>query len=98
METLIVVVWWIGLLGALLATLVILKEVVLVVRALRDILQLAERARLAAVGIADHAAGTAHLDAAGPPSARLSAAAAALAQAAGSLQRALGEAAARRQS
>jgi hypothetical protein len=51
METLILVVWWIGLIGALLATLVILKEVAVLVKALRDILQLAELTRDAARGL-----------------------------------------------
>jgi len=50
--TTIVVVWWIGLAGALAATLVILKEVGLVLRALRDIHRLAIATRHAAVGIA----------------------------------------------
>ena len=49
---LVEIVWWIGLLGALAATLVVLKEVALVLRALRDIRQLAGRTREAAEGIA----------------------------------------------
>jgi hypothetical protein len=49
---LIAIVWWVGLLGALLATLVVLKEVALVLRALRDIRELAGRTREAAEGIA----------------------------------------------
>lgn len=52
MTTTITVVWWIGLVGALLATLVILKEVVLVLRALRDIHRLAVATRQAGAGIA----------------------------------------------
>ena len=49
---LIAIVWWIGLLGALAATVVVLKEVALVLRALRDIRELAGRTREAAEGIA----------------------------------------------
>jgi hypothetical protein len=46
------VVWWIGLVGALAATLVILKEVALVLRALRGIHRLAVITRRAARGVA----------------------------------------------
>lgn len=49
---LIELVWWVGLLGALVATLVVLKEVALVLRALRDIRELAGLTREAAEGIA----------------------------------------------
>ena len=49
---LIEIVWWVGLLGALGATVVVLKEVALVLRALRDIRELAGRTREAAEGIA----------------------------------------------
>ena len=49
---LIAIVWWLGLLGALVATLVVLKEVALVLRALRDIRELASLTREAAQGIA----------------------------------------------
>ena len=52
MRTAILVVWWIGLVGALIPTLVILKQAFLVVRTLRSILQLAEHTRTAAQGIA----------------------------------------------
>lgn len=45
------VVWWIGLIGALLITLVILKEVSLVLQTLGDIHKLAEFTRDAARGI-----------------------------------------------
>jgi hypothetical protein len=48
----IAIVWWVGLLGALVATLVVLKEVALVLRALRDIRGLAGLTREAAEGIA----------------------------------------------
>lgn len=52
MRTAVLVVWWIGLIGALLPTLVIVKQAFLVVRSLRAILELAERTRTAARGIA----------------------------------------------
>jgi hypothetical protein len=51
MDIAIQVVWAIGLTGALVATLVILKEVVLVLRTLRHIEELAEITRRAAEGI-----------------------------------------------
>ena len=50
--TTIQVIWWIGLVGALAATLVILKEVTLVLRALRDIHRLAVITREAGAGVA----------------------------------------------
>ena len=52
MTVTIQVIWWIGLVGALGATLVILKEVTLVLRALRDIHRLAVITRRAARGVA----------------------------------------------
>jgi hypothetical protein len=51
-EVAIQVVWWIGLIGALIPTLVILKEVALVLRTLNDIYRLARITREAARGIA----------------------------------------------
>ena len=48
---LIEIVWWVGLLGALAATVVVLKEVALVLRALRDIRELAGLTLEAAEGI-----------------------------------------------
>lgn len=51
MDIAIQVVWWIGLLGALAATLVILREVALVLGVLRDIRHLAEVTRTAARGV-----------------------------------------------
>lgn len=45
------IVWWIGLIGALLITLIILREVELVLRTLRDINELAKFTRTAAQGI-----------------------------------------------
>ena len=51
METAIQTVWWIGLLGALVFTLVILKEVALLLRTLAGIHRLSELIRDAAEGI-----------------------------------------------
>ena len=56
MDTAILVVWWVGLVGALLATVVILKEVAIVLRALADILRLAQITRDAARGVAANVA------------------------------------------
>jgi hypothetical protein len=56
MRTAILVIWWIGLVGALIPTLVILKQAFLVVGTLRDILRLAEHTRTAARGIAANVA------------------------------------------
>ena len=64
---LVEIAWWIGLLGALAATLVVLKEVALVLRALRDIRELAGLTREAAEGIARNVEPIRGLDAlAGP--------------------------------
>jgi hypothetical protein len=52
MELAIIIVWTIGLIGALVATLVILKEVTLIIGALKDILRLSEHTRDAARGLA----------------------------------------------
>jgi hypothetical protein len=60
-------VWWLGLLGALVATLVVLKEVALVLRALRDIRELAGLTREAAEGIARNVEPTKGLGALGGP-------------------------------
>ena len=54
METAIEIIWWVGLLGALIPPVVILKEVALVVRELRHILQLAQLTHRAAEGVAAH--------------------------------------------
>jgi hypothetical protein len=56
MRTAIEVVWWLGLLGALVPTLVILKLAFLVVGRLREILRLAALTRDAAAGVAVHVA------------------------------------------
>lgn len=46
------IIWWIGLIGALIPTTIILKQAVLVLRVLRDILRLARHSADAARGIA----------------------------------------------
>lgn len=67
MNRAVLIAWWIGLIGALIATLVILKEVSLVLRTLRDINNLAETTRDAARGIAENVATVSRLaDAAEP--------------------------------
>lgn len=53
METSLQIVWWIGLVGALILTLAILKQVSLVLRTLRDLHRLAEDTRHAAHGLAE---------------------------------------------
>jgi hypothetical protein len=62
METLVLVIWWLGLLGALAATAVILKEVAVLVGVLRDLLKLAQAIGVAARGVASRAAGAHGLD------------------------------------
>ena len=54
MRLAIELIWWIGLVGALVPTLVILKEAFLVVGTLRRILRLAEATHVAAKGIGVH--------------------------------------------
>lgn len=56
MEAVFLIVGWIGIAGALILTLVILKEVALVVRELRAIHELAGHTREAARGLAANAA------------------------------------------
>ncbi len=51
MDTSIIVIWWIGLIVALILTLIVLKLVFLVVRVERDILKLAQLILPAAQGI-----------------------------------------------
>ena len=82
METTTQLVWWVGLVGALLLTLIILKEVALLHKVLRDIFELAKRTRDASLGIAAHTvaaqevAGLSQTASALPPAARNLAAAA----------------------
>ena len=56
MRTAIEIIWWIGLLGALPPTLIIIKEVVLMLRVLKDIHTLGVYTRDAARGIASNVA------------------------------------------
>ncbi len=63
MRTAVFVVWLIGLVGALIATLVILKEVALVLRELKAIYRLAEFTREAAQGLATNASAASRLTA-----------------------------------
>lgn len=56
METSIIVVWWIALIGALVLTLVVVKLVLLVVRTEKDILRLALKTLPAAQGIVGNTA------------------------------------------
>lgn len=75
METAIQVVWWIGLVGALIGTLVVLKEVALVLRTLHKIYRLAEFTRKAAEGIVSNVDGISHLAKAEAPAEQLAEAA-----------------------
>jgi hypothetical protein len=89
MGTAILWVWGIGLAAALLATLVILKQVSVALRTLRHILELAERTREAARGLADFSAASSRLEAVGPPLAGLREATAEVAAAADAIGRRL---------
>jgi hypothetical protein len=71
MEIAIQIIWWIGLIGALPATLLILKEVALVLRVLRHILELAELTRDAARQIERNTAVIPELDGLAQPVADL---------------------------
>lgn len=61
MDTAILVIWWVGLLAALVPTLVILKEVVLMLSTLRAILTLSGIIETAARGIVEHVDGLGRL-------------------------------------
>jgi hypothetical protein len=89
METAIQVVWSIGLIGALALTLVILKQVALLLRVLRDIHQLAELTREAARGIASNVGTASRLVAATERAYGLRDSIHVLARAAGSFERKL---------
>ena len=90
METAIVVIWSIGLIVALLLTLVILKQVSLLLRVLRGIHELAELIRNAARGIATNLQVVPRLGAAAEPALALRDAIHLLAQTASALERQLG--------
>lgn len=89
METAIQVIWWIGLAGALVATLVILKQVSLMLRVLRDIHHLAKFTRDASRGIAGNLQAVPRLGGAAEPAFALRDAIQALARTAGALDRRL---------
>jgi hypothetical protein len=72
-------VWWIGLVGALILTVVILKQVALVLEALDDILRLARRTRTAADGVAANVRAVSALPRLVPPVEQLTNSAGALA-------------------
>ena len=84
------IVWWVGLAGALVATLVVLKQVALVLRALRDIHDLAVMTRDAANGIARNVAPIGGLDAIGAPAQELDRQTQALAATAAAIETKLG--------
>jgi hypothetical protein len=90
METAIQIVWWIGLIGALPATLLILKEVALLVRVLRHILQLAELTRDAAQQLERNVAVIPQLDELGEPVRRLRETVTEISTAANSIRRKFG--------
>lgn len=71
MQTAILIVWWIGLIGALIVTLAVLKEVFLIIGTLRDILRLAELTRTAARGLAHNVEAVAQLGEAAFPAQHL---------------------------
>lgn len=87
MEIAIQVVWWLGLAVALGLTLVILKEVFLVVGVLQDILHLAGITRTAARGLADGLRQARDLPRIEEPAVAVREAAASLARSAGALER-----------
>lgn len=87
METAIQVIWWLGLVLALGATLVILKQVFLVVGTLQDILHLAGVTRTAARGLAESLVQVRELPRIQEPAAAVREAAASLARSAGALER-----------
>lgn len=89
MQTAVFVVWLIGLIGALIATLVILKEVALVLRELRAIHRLAEFTREAAQGLATNASVTSQLATLDEPARRLREGAGVLASATASVEQKL---------
>ena len=91
-ERAIRIVWWVGLVGALVLTLAILKQVALVLEALDDILRLAERTRTAANGIGANVRAVSALPGLVEPVERLRGGADALAERALALERRLAEA------
>lgn len=90
MENAILIVWWIGLIGALLLTLVILKQVAVMLRVLRGIHELSERIRDAARGIAGNLEAVPRLGVAAEPALALRDTLRMLARTSGALERQLG--------
>jgi len=89
MQVAIQVVWWIGLIGALILTLVILKEVALLLRVLKDIHELAKLTHEAAQGIATNVAVISRMEGLAEPARGVREATAALATTAASLEQQL---------
>jgi hypothetical protein len=83
------IVWLTGLIGALIATLVILKEVALVLRELKAIHRLAEFTREAAQGLATNASAASRLATLDEPARKLRQGAGDLASAAASVEQKL---------
>lgn len=90
MEVAIQVVWWIGLVGALVLTLVVLKQVALLLRVLRDIHRLAELTREAARGVAANLGAVSGMEGVPERALALRDSVHALARAAGAMERKLG--------
>jgi sorbitol-specific phosphotransferase system component IIC len=90
MDVAIQVVWWIGLIGALIPTLIILKEVALVLRTITDIYRLARITRDAARGVATNVSVIPSLAALTDPLAQLRSGTGALVVAAATIERKLG--------
>ena len=89
MRPAIFLVWLTGLVGALIATLVILKEVALVLRELKAIRRLAEFTREAAQGLATNASAASRLGSLEEPTRRLREGAGDLASAVASVEQKL---------
>jgi hypothetical protein len=90
MEIAIQVIWWIGIIGALIPILIILKEVALVLRTLDDIYQLARLTRDAAGGVARNVSVIPSLGALQEPVSRLGQASGSLVVSATNIERKLG--------
>jgi anaerobic ribonucleoside-triphosphate reductase len=86
METGIQIVWWIGLIIALIMTLAILKGAFQIVNVLKDIYQLSEVTLTAAAGIRSNLSSVRQMDALHIPAQNLQMAAASLNTAAGEIE------------
>lgn len=89
METSIIVIWSIALIGALILTAVAIKLVLLIVRTERDILRLAQRTLPAARGIASNTALISQLEATKGVAGKILSAAIAIEQGAASIEQKL---------